>query len=100
VSDHVDESNYDYESAGQEPGQDVTCFEGRSDWKVRSDERDFHVAVQRAAKAAARAAEEAGRIGDDGKIVEEWYEISRVRILVGNPNVKIFSVMIAPTPRD
>lgn len=100
MSGIVDEENYSYDDAGQEPGRELVAFEGRSDWKVRSDERDFHVAVQRAAIAAARAASEAGDVGEDGKINEAWYEISRVRILIGNPNVKIFSVAITKSNTD
>jgi hypothetical protein len=88
--DEGDERSYDFGAAGQSPGRPI-AFEGRSDPKRGSDERDLHVAIQRASLAAARAA----KMDADSRGVEvqdEWYEITRVRVLVSNPSVKMFSV--------
>ncbi len=69
-----------------EPGK---AYKGKSDRKENSDWRDLHLAVQRAAKAAA----------DDLPHGEEaWFDISHLRVLVGNPNVKIYSVILTKTP--
>jgi hypothetical protein len=80
----------EYEKLGQinllEPGK---SYEGRSDWKVHSDWRDLHLAVQRAAKVAA------ADLTDDE---EAWFELSHLRILVGNPNVKIYSATLTKSP--
>ncbi len=76
----------EYEELGQinlrEPGR---SYEGRSDRKDHSDWRDLHLAVQRAAKAAAAELE-------PGE--EPWFEVSRIRVKIGNPNVKIYSVLL------
>jgi hypothetical protein len=90
--DEASERDYDYGAAGQRPGRPI-AFEGRSDPKRSSDERDLHVAIQRAALGAAQAARM--RAEERGEPVkDEWYEIKRVRLLVSNPSVKMFSVEI------
>ena len=63
-------------------------YEGRSEPKEFSDWRDLHLAVQRAAKAAA---------ADLGDGEEAWFELSRLRVWVGNPNVKIYSATLTKT---
>jgi hypothetical protein len=63
-----------------------SSYPGDSDRKENSDWRDLHLAVQRAAK---RAAKDLGE--------EEWFEVSRIQVLVGNPNVKIYSVTLSKT---
>lgn len=82
----------EYEGLGQReiraPGK---SYEGRSDRKELSDWRDLHLAVQRAAKAAA---------ADLPPGEEQWLEITRLRVLVGNPNVKIYSIFLGATPSD
>jgi len=82
----------EYEERGQTniraPGK---SYEGRSDRKDLSDWRDLHLAVQRAAKAAA---------ADLPPGEEQWLEITRLRVLVGNPNVKIYNVFLGGTPSD
>ena len=83
-------SDEQYEEEGTrdllEPGK---SYEGRSNRSDQSDWRDFHLAVQRAAAAAAADLEPGA---------EEWFEVSRMRIKVGNPNVKIYSVFLTKTP--
>jgi hypothetical protein len=86
------DGNQEYEDLGQinlrEPDR---SYEGRSDRKDLSDWRDLHLAVQRAAKAAA---------ADLPPGEERWFEITRLRVLVGNPNVKIYSAFLSGTPDD
>jgi hypothetical protein len=76
----IDEEYHD--KGQQNPGEPIEAYEGRSDPKEFSDWRDLHLAVQRAAKAAA-----ANLQPDE----EAWFEVSRVRVWVGNPNIKIYS---------
>ncbi|MBA2740750.1 MAG: hypothetical protein H0U46_01910 [Actinobacteria bacterium] len=64
------------------------AFEGFSEYNDHSTVASFHTAVQGAAKAAAAAAKREGRRDP------EWFEVSQVRILVGNPNVKVYHVVI------
>ncbi len=84
--------NEEYEELGQinlrEPGK---SYEGRSDRNEQSTWKDLHLAVQRAAKRAA---------ADLGPGEEKWFEVTRLRILVGNPNVKIYSAFVSSTPDD
>jgi hypothetical protein len=63
-------------------------YPGDSDRKENSDWRDLHLAVQRAAKSAAK---------DLGPGEEAWFEISRLQVLVGNPNIKIYSATLSKT---
>jgi len=70
-------------------GHAARAFEGFSEYDEDSTAESFHAAVRAAAKAAADAAEP----GAD----PEWYEVTRVRILVGNPNVKVYGATITAT---
>jgi hypothetical protein len=85
-------SDEQYEEEGKRellpPGK---SYEGRSNRNDYSDWRDLHLAVQRAAAAAA-ADLQAGE--------EDWLEVSRIRVKVGNPNVKIYSVFLTKTPAE
>jgi hypothetical protein len=85
-------SDDQYEEEGKQellpPGK---SYEGRSNRSDQSDWRDFHLAVQRAAAAAA---------ADLGPGEEDWLEVSRMRVRVGNPNVKIYSVFLTKTPES
>ena len=87
-----DGNDREYEDRGQinlrPPGK---TYEGRSDRKDLSDWKDLHLAVQRASKAAA---------ADLQSGEERWFEITRLRVLVGNPNVKIYNVFLSGTPDD
>ena len=87
MSEDPERSELDYEAAGKENVQEdpLPAFGGQSERRYSSTANDFHLAVQRAAHAAAKH-----QHGD-----EEWYELSRVQILVSkNPNVKIYSVVL------
>lgn len=80
----------EYVSMFEQPqGGAVRAFEGFSEYNEDSTAESFHAAVRAAAKAAADAAEK----GSD----PEWYEVTRVRILVGNPNVKVYGATITAT---
>jgi hypothetical protein len=63
-------------------------YEGFAKFNERSTAESFHAAVQAAAKKAATEA------GNDGVELPAWYEVTRVRILVGNPNVKVYGATI------
>lgn len=70
------------------------AFEGFSEYNEHSTAASFHTAVQGAAKAAAAAAKREGRRDP------QWFEVSQVRILVGNPNVKVYNVVITGQPEQ
>jgi hypothetical protein len=66
------------------------CFEGVSKYKDRSTAADLHEAIQQAARAAARH-----RRLRRGQTVD--FEVTRIQIVVGNPNVKAYKVEITET---
>ena len=70
-------------------GEPARAFEGFSTFNDDSSAESFHEAVKAAARAAAHAAPK----GSD----PEWFEVTRVRILVGNPNVKVYGATITAT---
>jgi hypothetical protein len=85
------------ESAGP-----TRTFEGFSEFSDDTDETAFHRAMKKAAKAAADAAIAAANEGvgeEDQRTIPdpEWFEVARVRILVGNPNIKVLGVTITAT---
>jgi hypothetical protein len=67
-------------------GGAARAYEGFSEYNEDSTAESLHAAVRSAARAAANAAAP----GSD----PEWFEVTRVRILVGNPNVKIYAATI------
>ena len=69
-------------------GKQVRSFVGASEFNDESTAESFHDAVKDAAKEAARVLEE------EGEPLPQSFEVSRVRILVGNPNVKVYEVTI------
>jgi hypothetical protein len=71
-------------------GGRLDCFEGVSRYNDRSSAASFHAAVQQAAEHAARHL----RL-PKGKTVD--FEVTRIQIVVGNPNVKSYRVEITPT---
>lgn len=81
----------EYMETFREPLARSRSFEGFSEYNEESTAESFHRAVQQAARAAADAAAREGRTDP------EWFEVTRVRILVGNPNVKIYSAVITGT---
>lgn len=86
----VDEYKKRYAKAqGRRAGR---AFEGFSKFNNNSTVEAFHEATQAAAKAAATAAKR------EGRRAPEWFEVSQVRILVGNPNVKVYHVVITGNP--
>jgi hypothetical protein len=78
----------DYEVEGKREdrkGVELDAFEGNSERRYSSTADDFHLAVQRAALAAAAKQESS----------EQWYELSHVRVLVTkNPNVTVYSTTL------
>jgi hypothetical protein len=69
---------------------DIGCFEGYSKFNNQSSAASLHEAIQNAAKRAAKELHLSG-----SETVE--FELSRVQIVVGNPNVKVYRVVISPT---
>ena len=84
----MDEHELDYETEGKRDdrkGVPLTAFEGTSERRYTSTANDFHLAVQRAALAAAEVQESS----------EQWYELSHVRVLVKkNPNVTVYNATL------
>lgn len=70
------------------PSGPVASYEGFSVWNENSTAASFHQAVL---AAAAEAAEDSGRAGIE---LPAWFEVTRVRILVGNPNVKVYGATV------
>lgn len=70
-------------------------YEGFSAYNDNSTAASFHDALKAAALAAVKQA------GADKVTLPAWYEVTRVRILVGNPNVKVLGATItAGNPPD
>jgi hypothetical protein len=87
----IDWSDKDYEHEGKNEEKllgPINCYTGRSDRDEVSTWRDLHLAVQRAAAVAAR---------DLDKGEEAWFELSRLQVKVGNPNIKIYSATLTRT---
>jgi hypothetical protein len=77
----------EYRELFPEPrGDAARAYEGFSEYNEDSTAESLHAAVKSAAMAAANAAAP----GSD----PEWFEVTRVRILVGNPNVKVYAATI------
>jgi flavin-binding protein dodecin len=76
-------------------GGRTPAFEGFSKYRDQSDAESFHEAVQQAAHAAAIALKRAHK---GAAFDPAWFEVSEVRVLVGNPNVKVYGVVITPSP--
>ena len=64
-------------------------FEGFSEFNDESDAES----ISRAVKAAALAADLDRGEGKD----PEWFEVTRLRVLVGNPHVKVWGATITST---
>jgi hypothetical protein len=63
-------------------------YEGFSAYNDESTAVSFINAVKAAAKAAANQASK------DNVELPAWYEVTRIRVLVGNPNVKVLGATI------
>ena len=66
------------------------CYEGFSKYNNRSTAASLHQAIQQAARAAARH-----RSLRRGQTLD--FEVTRIQIVVGNPNVKVYKVEITET---
>lgn len=67
-------------------GKPIPAYKGFSKFNENSTAASFHEAVKQAAEAAARAA------GKENVDLPAWFEVTRVQVLVGNPNVKVYGV--------
>jgi hypothetical protein len=70
-------------------------YEGFSSYNDNSTAASFQNALKEAAREAVKKA------GADSVDLPAWYEVTRVRILVGNPNVKVLGATITwSAPQD
>lgn len=69
-------------------GDQVRAFEGVSEYSDDSSAESFHQAIQQAAKEAARV------LADEGEELPQVFEVSRLQVVVGNPNVKLYRAVI------
>lgn len=67
------------------------CFEGVSEFRNENDAQALHEAIQDAANAAATTL----NLGPEDT---RDFEVTQIQIIVGNPNVKVYRVVITPTP--
>ena len=80
----------------------VPTYEGFSEYSDETQVESFIDAVRAAAFEAAKD-ENGDGISDDGVHLPAWFEVTRFRILVGNPNVKVLGATItksAPPSSD
>lgn len=71
-------------------GAPIRAYEGVSEYRDQSDAASLHEAIQRAAEEAAREL----RPPPDKET--EVFEVSRIQVEVGNPNVKVYRVVLTP----
>lgn len=71
----------------------VPTYEGFSPYSDETQVESFIDAVRDAALLAAKDTNKDG-ISDDGVHLPAWFEVTRFRILVGNPNVKVLGATI------
>jgi hypothetical protein len=69
-------------------GERIRAFEGVSRARDESTAESLHEAIQLAAQEAARV------LADEGEDLPQVFELSRIRVVVGNPNVKWYSATI------
>jgi hypothetical protein len=69
-------------------GERIRAFEGFSTPNDESTAESLHEAIQEAAREAARV------LADEGEALPQVFELSRIRVVVGNPNVKWYSATI------
>jgi hypothetical protein len=80
-----------YKTKRSEP---APSYEGFSAYNDNSGPASFQIALREAALAAVNNATA------DGVALPAWYEVTRVRILVGNPNVKVLGATITSSKTD
>jgi hypothetical protein len=73
-------------------GDSVRAFVGVSKYNDESSAASLHEAIQQAAQEAARV------LADAGEELPQVFEVSRLQVVVGNPNVKIYSAVITQQP--
>ena len=72
-------------------GERVRAFQGVSEYNDESSSESLHAAIQQAAQEAARV------LAEEGEQLPQLFELSRLQILVGNPNVKLYVAQITQT---
>lgn len=75
---------------GDRGGRPISAFEGISEFRDENDSQALHDAIQEAAMAAS-----AGLTLRPGDTVD--IEVTRIQIVVGNPNVKAYRVEVSRT---
>jgi hypothetical protein len=69
-------------------GAPIRAFVGISEYNDESSAANLHQAIQQAADQAARV------LKDEGEQLPQLFEVSRIQIVVGNPNVKMYAAVI------
>jgi hypothetical protein len=69
-------------------GAPIRAFVGVSEHNDESSAANLHQAIQQAAAQAARV------LTDEGEPLPQVFEVSRIQVVVGNPNVKMYAAVI------
>jgi hypothetical protein len=94
ADESYEERKRGYEEQYGKPRSDrVPTYEGFTGYSNETEVEAFILAVRAAAAEAAKD-EDGDGISDDGVRLPAWFEITRFRILVGNPNVKVLGATI------
>lgn len=72
----------------------VPSYEGFSGYSDESTAASLIDALRAAAKEAAKD-EDGDGVSDDGVHLPAWFEVTRLRVLVGNPNIKVMGATIS-----
>jgi hypothetical protein len=87
VADYEERKLSFQEFFGAPRAERVASYEGFSEYNDESGPESLIVALKAAAK---KAADDPNR----GSDLPAWFEVTRLRILVGNPNVKVLGATI------
>jgi hypothetical protein len=72
-------------------GAPIRAFVGVSEFNDESSAANLHQAIQQAAEQAARV------LAEEGEQLPQEFEVSRIQVVVGNPNVKMYTAVITKT---
>ena len=69
-------------------GEATRAFVGVSEFNDESSAESLHQAIQYAAREAARV------LADEGEELPQVFDVSRLQVVVGNPNVKVYVAVL------